>query len=385
MLNLMNRLKVKKRAAALSWTVLFGRCRAVCAAICLLLCLTMTGCGAAGQGVGGSEGSGFLSGSGAAGQGSGSGAEEVAESTVYAMDTVMMLKAYGSEGEEALKSAEKEIMRLDRLLSRGDESSEVYKLNSTGSMEVSDDTAVLVQAALNISESTGGAFDVTVAPVMDLWGFYGQEFRVPSEEELTEALKTVNWKNIHAEGNTVTLQEGAQIDLGGIAKGYLSGRIMEIFAESGVSSGLVSLGGNVQTLGVKPDGTLWNVAIQHPEDETAYIGIVEVRGKAVVTSGSYQRYFEENGVTYHHIVDPSTGRPADSGLVSVTVVCDDGALADGLSTALFVMGAEKGAEYWRTHGGFDAVFVTAKGEILVTEGLENAFQSDSSYELVMKN
>ena len=355
MLNLMNRLKVKKRAAALSWTVLFGRCRAVCAAICLLLCLTMTGCGAAGQGVGGSEGSGFLSGSGAAGQGSGSGAEEVAESTVYAMDTVMMLKAYGSEGEEALKSAEKEIMRLDRLLSRGDESSEVYKLNSAGSMEVSDDTAALVQKAVRISESTGGAFDVTVAPVMDLWGFYGQEFRVPSEEELTEALKTVNWKNIHAEGNTVTLQEGAQIDLGGIAKGYLSGRIMEIFAESGVSSGLVSLGGNVQTLGVKPDGTLWNVAIQHPEDETAYIGIVEVRGKAVVTSGSYQRYFTDvtTGNTYHHILKPQSGYPVSNNLLSATIICADGTMADCLSTAMFVLGEVQSLNYWRTYGKTD--------------------------------
>ena len=340
--------------------------------ICMLLCLTL--CLTSFSGCGGKDREGKNSQTD----------DTLSEKTVFAMDTVMDLRVYGAGGKEVLDDAEKEIMRLDSLLRRGDPSSEIYEVNHEGSAEVSEDTAELIRAALCISESTDGVFDISIAPVMDLWGFYGQQFHVPTAENIESVLSEVNWRGISLSGNTVSLQDGIQIDLGGIAKGFLSDRIMEIYRRAGMKSGLVSLGGNVQTLGTRPDGSQWKIAIQDPDDESAYAGTIETSDQAVITSGSYQRFFEENGVKYHHIIDPKTGYPARSGVISVTIVSEDGAMADGLSTSLFVMGVDKGAEYWRSHEGFDAVFITEDKRIYVTEGLKDSFSSDLPYEIIRR-
>ena len=177
--------------------------------------------------------------------------------------------------------------------------------------------------------------------------------------------------------------EGMKIDLGGIAKGYTSSRIMDIYKENGISSGLVNLGGNVQALGTKTDGTKWKIAVQSPDDTEDYLGILSVQDKAVITSGGYERYFEQDGVTYHHIIDPKTGYPAESGLVSVTIVSKDGTLADGLSTSLFIMGEEKAADFWRKHkDDFDAILMSDNGTLYVTEGLENDFSTERTVEII---
>lgn len=346
----------------------------VCALFCLALCLALfAGCGEQKPGAQSSSE-----------QSEQSGDDTLSERTVFAMDTVMTLRVYGADGEKALDDAEDEIMRLDALLRRGDTSSEIYKVNSERTAEVSEDTAELLKAALSISDSTDGVFDISIAPVMDLWGFYGQQFHVPTSEAIESALSDVDWHGISLKGNTVSLQDGVQIDLGGIAKGFLSNRIMEIYRENGIESGLVSLGGNVQVLGTKPDGSQWTIAIQDPDDETAYAGTIKASDKAVITSGSYQRFFEENGVKYHHIIDPKTGYPAKSGVTSVTIVSEDGTMADGLSTSLFIMGVDKGIEYWRSHEGFDAVFITEDEKVYVTEGLEDTFSSDLPYEVMKR-
>ncbi len=304
--------------------------------------------------------------------------------TVYAMDTVMELKACGDEdaAKAALRAAEREILRLDALFRRDSEDSDIYKINH-GTAQASADTAEIVRRAAEISASTDGAFDVTIAPVMDLWGFYGGNFRVPTDSEIVAALERVGYKNISVGGEAVTLSGGAQLDLGGIAKGFASEKIMKIFVENGISSALVSLGGNVRALGTKPNGEKWRIAVQNP-DGGAYIGYLDISDLAVITSGGYQRCFERDGVVYHHIIDPATGYPADSGVKSVTVIGSDGTLADGLSTALFVMGLDKGTEYWRTHDGFDVIFVTNENEIYVTEGAADIFESDSHYEILDK-
>lgn len=178
----------------------------------------------------------------------------------------------------------------------------------------------------------------------------------------------------------LTLPEGVEIDLGGIAKGYTSGRIMAIFEKYGIQSGIVSLGGNVQLYGTKADGSPWKVAIQNPDtstDAADYIGILEIKDKAVITSGGYERYFEQDGKTYHHILDPDTGYPAESGLTSVTIVSEDGTLADGLSTSLFIMGKKKALEYWRAHAdSFDVILVEEDGTITLSEGIQDEFSSD---------
>ena len=310
--------------------------------------------------------------------------DEEYSKTVYAMDTVMILKAYGQNAPKALDEAEREIARLESALDRGDPDSEIYKINDKRSAEVSADAASLIEYALSICDSTGGAFDISIAPVMDMWGFYTKDFRVPSEDELAAALENADHTKISVSGSTVAAEDDVQIDMGGIAKGYLSQRLMQTFSENGVTSAIVSLGGNVQTLGAKPNGKRWKVAIQDPDDTDSYIGSVSVTDTAVITSGGYQRFFEQNGVIYHHIIDPSTGRPADSGVKSVSVISGDGTLADGLSTALYVMGEEKGIEYWKKHDGFDVIFVTDDNRILVTEGLEDKFESRSEYSVVTR-
>ncbi len=307
--------------------------------------------------------------------------ENEAEKTVYAMDTVMTLKAYGENAQKALDAAEREIERLDSMLKRGDKGGEIYKVNSEKSAQVSDDTATLVKDALEICSSTDGAFDISIAPVMDLWGFYTKNFYVPSENEISAELSRVDYKNISVDDNVISVSNNSQIDLGGIAKGYLSERIMDIFKDNGVNSGIVSLGGNVQTLGKKPDGSEWKVAVQNPDDDT-YIGYVSVSDKAVITSGGYQRFFERDGAIYHHIINPKTGYPARSGVKSVSVVSDNGTLADGLSTALFVMGLDKGTEYRRSREGFDVIFVTDDNRIYITEGLEDVFESQYDYSVI---
>ena len=180
---------------------------------------------------------------------------------------------------------------------------------------------------------------------------------------------------------------GMELDLGGIAKGYTSSAMMDCFRSNGVTSGMVSLGGNVQTIGAKPDGSLWKVAIQNPtaEEDADFLGILETKDCAVITSGGYERYFEENGVRYHHIMDPATGKPAESDLTSVTIVSENGTLADGLSTALFVMGLDKAIAYWQAHASeFDAVLCTEDETLYVTEGIQDAFSANYPCEIIQQ-
>lgn len=327
---------------------------------CLILTagLILSGCGNAG-----------------AGQGTPSAEESEAHSTeLFAMDTVMSLTAYGQQAESALQAAAEEIERLDALFSISSEEGDILALNQNGVGTVSDDTAALLSEAIAVSEQTGGLFDCTIAPVMQAWGFTSGEYRIPDPQELQQLLGNVDYTRIQLDGKQVTLADGMQIDLGGIAKGYTSDRLMEQFADEGVTSALVSLGGNVQVLGHKPDGSLWRVAIQDPTDTSNNFAVVEVADKAVITSGGYQRYFEQDGKHYHHIIDPRTGYPADSGLTSVTIVSGDGTLADGLSTSLFIMGKEQAVAFWQAHReDFDAILVTADGTVTITEGLEDCF------------
>lgn len=278
---------------------------------------------------------------------------------IFAMDTFMDITAYGDNASTAVEAASAEIQRLDELLSVTGESGDVYQLNQLGQRQVEADTLAVISRAVDVSKETDGLFDCTITPVMKLWGFRDGNFRVPSPEELAEQLAKVDGSKVRIEGNTVTLLDGVTVDLGAIAKGYTSQRIMEVYRENDVTSGIVSLGGNVQTLGRKPDGSLWRVALEDPRNSEDYFGILDVENKAVITSGGYQRNFTENGKLYHHIIDPRTGYPAENGFISVTIVSEDGTLADALSTALFIMGPEKAEAFWKEHKDlFDAVMMT---------------------------
>lgn len=306
------------------------------------------------------------------------------ESEFFSMDTVMTITAYGSNSEGAVKAAENEINRLDALLSVQNENSEICKLNSNKSMNVSEDTLALLKRADEINALTEGAFDITTEPLSRLWGFYsGLQNRVPAQNEIDSALKNVGAEHIKIDGSFISLDEDTSIDLGGIAKGYASASAAQILEENGVSSALISLGGNVRVVGSKPDGADWSVAVTDPDDNSKQVGVLSLIDTAVVTSGGYQRYFEENGQIYHHIIDTETGYPAKSGLKSVTVVSEDDTLADALSTALFVMGLEKSSSLYSENSLiFGAVFVTDNNEIYITDNLENRFSSQKEYEVI---
>ncbi len=312
--------------------------------------------------------------------------KEIASATgeVFAMDTYMTVTCYGDRCEEALAAAIAEIERLDALLSVGEADSEIAAINASGAGTLSEDTLTMVQESLRLWRTTGGAFDITIYPLMELWGFTTGDFAVPDGEALQSllAFSGSEWLTLDEDDGVLTLGDGQGIDLGGIAKGHTSGRIMEIFAEYELVSGVVSLGGNVQCYRTKTDGSLWRVGIQdplNPDDSSSYVGIVSVADRAVITSGAYERYFtdEATGKTYHHILDPDTGYPAESGLISVTVVSENGMLADGLSTACYVMGLEESIAYWQIYGAeFELILMTEDGDVYVTEGIADSFTSE---------
>lgn len=300
---------------------------------------------------------------------------------LFAMDTVMEFTAYGKNAEAAVSAAMREVQRLDALLSAADGASEVSRLNGEGGGAVSGDTAALLRISLETYEETSGLFDCTVYPLVKLWGFPTQEYRVPTEEELAAVLPLVDSGKLQFDGEALRMGPGQAIDFGGVGKGYAAARVMEIFRAHGVRSGMVSLGGNVQVLGTKPDKTLWRIGVRDPDaggrlPSGGYFGVLSLEDKAAVTSGGYERYFEADGETYIHILDPRTGRPADSDLLSVTVVSEDGARADALSTALFLMGREDAAAFWREQSGFDMVLVTGDRQVFITEGLEGSFETE---------
>jgi len=316
-----------------------------------------------------------------------SAAPEKAEATrdFFAMDTFMTLQVYGDRPQNAIDAAVEEIERLDGLLSTEDENSEVGRLNAEGGGSVGEDTLYLLQRSIALTEDTKGAFDITIYPVMKAWGFAGGTYRVPEQTELQELLRHVNAAALVVEEKEYNLQlpEHVQIDFGSIAKGYASQRAVEVLRREGIESAMLNLGGNVALLGTKPDGTGWRIAIQDPKKNGNYLGVVEAKDCFIITSGGYERYFEEDGVIYHHIMDPATGMPARNGLLSVTILSADGTLADGLSTALFVMGPEKATDYWKEHHDlFDMILYTEDGTMYITEGIRESFSSQRPFEVI---
>lgn len=299
-------------------------------------------------------------------------------SQVFAMDTVMLLTVYGDQAQQGLDQAEQTIQKLEKLWSATDENSEIWALNHSGGnwVELSEDTREILSRGLELCALTDGALDLTAYSAVQAWGFPTGAYRVPDEAELEQLVGTIDYTQVELDDNQARLPEDMSLDLGAVAKGRLGEVLSQDLKELGVTSALLELGGNIQTVGTKPDGSRWRVGIQDPNSqEGGYLAIVEVADQAVVTSGDYQRCFEQDGQTYCHIMDPATAAPADSGVDSVSIVGSDGTVCDALSTALFVMGEEKGAQFWKDHPelDFEAIFVSQDGTIAVTEGLEEHF------------
>lgn len=298
--------------------------------------------------------------------------------TVFAMDTVMELSTYGAD-DALMEAAEQEILGLESRLSVTDAGSEIYALDHNGLAELSPDTTELMQTALEMCERTDGALDVSIYPVLRAWGFTTGSYQVPTQEEIENLLTQVDYRKVTLENGTASIAQGMEVDLGSVAKGYTGDQVSQLLREGGVTSALLNLGGNVQLVGGKPDGSDWRVAVQDPESD-GYLGVLSLRDKAAITSGGYERYFVgDDGEVYWHIIDPATGAPARSGLISVTVIGDRGVVCDALSTALFVMGLDKAAEYWRRYGDFEAVFVAEDGSVAITSGLQDCFTLADGY------
>ncbi len=304
------------------------------------------------------------------------------ESTIFAMNTVMTFSVNGKNAEEASTAAIQAINELSNQLSVTVESSEISKINANPEQknEVSEQTFFILEEALKLSEQTDGALDISIYPIMKAWGFTSGEYRVPDDTEIANLIENVDYSLISAENNTISMQNGMQIDLGSIAKGYAGDMASEILKEHGIESALLNLGGNVELVGSNAEGEDFRIGVQDPLDASKFFGILSLSDTSIVTSGGYNRYFEENDEIYWHIMDPFTGKPSNSGIISVTIVGENGLMCDGLSTALFVMGEEKAIEYWREHGGFDMLLITENNEIIISENLSESFELLEEYE-----
>jgi thiamine biosynthesis lipoprotein len=306
----------------------------------------------------------------------------VAQTTHCAMGTVMTHKAFGLYTEDSLAAVCREVARIEGLLSRFLPDSEISRVNRSAgikSEKVSCDTYEVLSKAVELSRNFPGCFDVTIEPLVALWNNNQNASTPPDESSIQQVLPLVNYRDLILDPWEMTAglgNAGQSIDLGGIGKGFTGDKILEVFKKFGISSAYSNLGGNVVTLGSKPDGSPWHIGIQHPRQENKLIGSVSVVNQTVVTSGDYQRTFTDSqGKRHHHILNPTTGYPAESGLISVSIVTEKSLAADTLSTILFVAGMEKGLELLKSFPQTEAILVDPDLQVYVTQGLRTRFQA----------
>ena len=314
----------------------------------------------------------------------------VAQTTHCAMGTVMTHKAFGLHAEDSLEAVCREVARIEGLFSRFLPDSDISRVNGsagTTSEKVSLETYDVLSKAVEFSRCFPGCFDVTIGPLVTLWKIGKGSLAQPDDASIKQVLPLVNYRDLILDPGEMTagLRNGGQsVDLGGIGKGFAGDKIVEVFKEFDIASAYSNLGGNVVTLGAKPDGSPWQIGIQHPRQESGLIGSVSVVNQTVVTSGDYQRYFTDSqGKRHHHILDPTTGYPAECGLISVSIVSDKSVAADPLSTVLFVAGMEKGLEFLRGFPQTEAILVDSNLQVYVTQGLRYRFQAAKGIEVTI--
>lgn len=308
--------------------------------------------------------------------------KEFADLETYCMGTNVIQRVYGERfiGAGVTHQAAEELKRLEDMLSFYKADSEVSLVNRSAGQEyvhLSKDTLYIIKKAKEYAEVCGGTFDITAAPLIELWGVFTKNQRVPANGEIDDAKALIDYRDIliDEKSSSVKLQrKGQKIDLGGIAKGFAADRVVEIYRNNGIESAFINIGGNVLALGTKPDGSFWNIGIQNPlEPRGECIGAVLAADKTIVTSGDYVRYFEKDNVKYHHILDPRTGYPSASGIMSVTIITESSIDADALSTAAFILGLEKGMKFIESINSVDAVFITKDKKVYTTEGIKDSF------------
>ena len=299
----------------------------------------------------------------------------------FYLDTVITLTAY-TDKPELLDQGLELCETYEKMLSRTIEGSDVWNINHAEgkTVTVSPETAEILRTAVQVSEMSGGAFDVTIAPVSTLWNFTSEEKKIPDAQAIAEAAKLVDYRRITIEGDNVTLPAGMMIDLGGIAKGYIADAVKAKLMEAGIESAILSFGGNVVAIGLKPNGSPWRVGIQDIDKPTGTTMMVSLNyGGSTVTSGIYERGFTEDGVTYHHILDSETGWPVQNELASVTIFSESSMMGDALSTTVFALGTEAGSRLIEGIDGVEALFIARDRSAAGTSGIANYMTDNAEY------
>ncbi|MCD3349423.1 FAD:protein FMN transferase [Clostridium botulinum D/C] len=289
------------------------------------------------------------------------------------------------EAQLALEEGVKKVKEIENKMSVNIKQSEISTLNTNGQSKVSDEIFYVIKNGLKYSKIAKGKFDITVEPLVRIWGIGTDHARIPNNNEISNAKKLINYNNVSLDekNNKVTLGRSQQMDLGAIAKGYAADEAKKVFLKHNIKSGTINLGGNVMTIGNKVDGSEWKIGMQNPfgtRDDC--MGIVYGKNLSVVTSGNYERYFEKDGVRYHHILDIDTGYPSKSEVISATIISENGIDGDALSTTVYILGVEKGLELIEELKGIDAILITKDRKVYVTKNIKNKFQIiDESFKL----
>ena len=306
----------------------------------------------------------------------GKAAPQLYRQSQFLLDTLVEISVLSLDehaAHQAIGAAYTEISRIEFLLSRYAPESQISLVNQAAGKEqfipVTQEVYAIVQRSLHYADISGGVFDITIGPVIDVWGIGTQHERIPNQEELQKLLQLVDYRKITlAPEQGIRLSDPAMtLDLGGIAKGYAIDQASAVLRQQGVMMALVNAGGDIRCLGTKADGTPWRIGIQDPRKSTAIIGVIHVSDAAVATSGDYERYFVQEGIRYHHLFDPATGMPARE-CQSVTIVAPTAEQADALATAVFVMGPERGLAFLNEQADIEGMIVRADGKLLFSDG-----------------
>ena len=299
----------------------------------------------------------------------------------YLLGTIVQLKVYGKNADKAADKAMDVISLIDDLMSPSKPNSDVAKINASSGksfVKVSEDTYNVIKRSFYYSELSNGAFDVTVGPLVNIWGIGTEHARVPAPSEIKNKVSLINYKDIEIDDANKAIKlkrEGQGIDLGAIAKGYAADKVKETLMSEGIKTAFINLGGNVVTLGKKSDGTLWNIGVQDPLNTRGdYFAIVKVSDKSIVSSGNYERFFIKDGIKYHHILDTKTGYPSNNEIMATTIISEKSIDGDALSTSAFVLGLDKGMKLVESLKGVEAIFITKDKKVYTTSGLKDSFQ-----------
>lgn len=313
------------------------------------------------------------------------------EKTEFMMDTVINLKIYDGENPKAMDEGIEKLKEIENIMSAHIEDSDISKINQNAGIkpiEVDKSLYEVIEKAIEIAELSNGAYEPTIGPLVDLWNIkegVSERTSLPLEKEIENAKSLVDYKKIKLlDGNKVYLEEkGMKLDLGGIVKGYAADTVRDIFLENGIKSAIIDLGGNVYTIGNKSDGNDWSIGIQDPINiGGSYMGVLKLKDKTIVTSGDYERYFEFEGERYHHIIDTKTGYPSKSDLAGVSIISDNSMEADALSTAVFVLGKEKGEELLNKIENTDGIYILKNKNIFIDKNLKDLFElKDKDFKL----